>query len=226
MIKKMIIIVIIAMMYLMVLPEPVSAEHEWDHRYTLNGELTNLDGGVARGSKVIIDCSEGMTDPDLCGHNDLRSDSSSFSGRYSLILHIHSTDHGKNVTIAVEGETFNHTIDLKGADGEMEEGDRLAIQDIQLSKNVSSFGFFMPYIVIGTLVSTVVLMVFKKKGIWIFKQKDTRTNSRGQNSSHVNCPKCDVKINSINLERHLKSVHSMKNEDISTLLGKNDNNAK
>lgn len=222
MIKKMIIIVLISMMYLMVLPEPVSAEHEWDHRYTLTGELTNLDGGVARGSKVIIDCSEGMTDPDLCGHNDLRSDSSSFSGKYTLILHIHSTDHGKNVTIAVEGETFNHTIDLRGADGEMEEGDRFGTQDIQLSKNVSSFGFFVPYIIIGSLVSIGVVIFLKKFNMWKFKGNDSRSNDRKQNPSHVNCPKCDVRLNPFNLERHLKSVHSMKSEDISILLGKND----
>ena len=226
MIKKMIIIVIIAMMYLMVLPEPVSAEHEWDHRYTISGVLTDLDGEIIRGSDVMINCSEGKTDPSLCGHNKERSDPSSVSGKFSLILHIHSSDHGKNVTLTVEGESFNHTIDLRGADGEMEEGDRSVTMDIQLSKNVSAFGFFIPYIVIGTLVSTVVIMVFKKKGIWIFKEKDTRTNSRGQNSRHVNCPKCDVLLNPFNMERHLKSVHSMKSEDISTLLGENENDAK
>ena len=226
MIKKMIIIVLISMMYLMVSPESVSAEHEWDHRYTISGQLTGLDGGVTRGSEVVIDCSEGMTDPGLCDHNDLRSDSSGFSGKYSLILHIHSADHGKNVAFTVEGETFNHTIDLKGADGEMEEGDRSVTQDIQLSKNISPFGFFMPYIIIGTLVSMGVVMILKKMNMWVFKEKDTRLNDRSGNSSHVNCPKCDARLNSFNLERHLKSVHSMKSEDISTLLEKNDNDAK
>lgn len=220
------IIVIIGMMFLMVLTEPVSADHEWDHRYTISGELTNLDGGVVRGAEVFIDCSEGMTDSSLCEHNDLRSDTSSFSGKYSLILHIHSSDHGKQVTIAVEGETFNHTIDLRGADGELEEADRFANLDIQLSKNVSSFGYFIRFIVIGALVSTVVIMVFKKTGMWIFKEKDTSTISRGRNSNHVNCPKCDASVNPLNMERHLRSVHSMKNEEISSLLGKNDNDAK
>ena len=50
MIKKMMIIVLISVMYLMVSIEPVSAEHEWDHRYTISGVLTGLDGEVIRGS--------------------------------------------------------------------------------------------------------------------------------------------------------------------------------
>lgn len=220
------IIVIVGMMFLVLLTEPVSAEHEWDHRYTISGEITDLDGEVVRGAKVFIDCSEGMTDPSLCELNDSRSDSSSFSGEYTLILHVHTGDDGKQLTLSVEGETHNHTIDLKGTDDNMDEVDRLAVQDIQLSKKVSSIGYFMPFIVIGALVSTVVMMVFKKKGMWIFKEKDTSTIHKGRNPSHVNCPKCDAFVNPLNMERHLKSVHSMKNEEISLLLGKNENDAK
>ncbi len=50
------------------------AEHEWDHRYVINGEVTELSGDSASGVKVEVDCSEGATDPDLCGHNSDESE--------------------------------------------------------------------------------------------------------------------------------------------------------
>ena len=226
MIKKMLLILLITMMYLMVSIEPVSAEHEWDHRYTISGVLTDHDGDTIRGSEVMIDCSEGKTDPSLCGHNEERGDPSSISGKFSLVLHIHSSDHGKNVTLTVEGESFSHIINLTGPDGKMEEGDRSVTMDIQLSKNISSFEFWIPFIVIGLMVSTVIVMILKKKRVWVFKEKSSRVNDRRKDSSQVDCPKCNARLNPFNLERHLKSVHSMKSEEISIFLGKNDNDAK
>lgn len=226
MIKKTYVIVLISVLCLMVSIEPVSAEHEWDHRYTISGVLTGLDGEVIRGSEVMIDCSEGQTDPSLCGHNEERSDSSDPSGKYSVVLHIHSSDNGKNITLTVEGESFGHIINLTGADGEMEEGDRSVTMDIQLSKNISQFEYWIPFIIIGIMVSTVVVMILKKKNIGFFKEKSSRVNDRRKDSNKVDCPKCDARLNPFNLERHLKSVHSMKSEDITILLGKNDNDAK
>jgi hypothetical protein len=92
---------------------PAQAEHEWDHRYVIEGKVLSPDGGVMRWMTVEIDCSEDATDSSLCGNNIERADSTGFSGNYELILHIHSGDHGMKIVLDVDGQKFEHIIDLR-----------------------------------------------------------------------------------------------------------------
>ena len=77
------------------LASPVAtAEHEWDHRYTLTGIVTDANGEIATDTPVFLDCSPENANQEICGHNEGRNSTTDNNGSYLLILHIHITDHG------------------------------------------------------------------------------------------------------------------------------------
>ena len=199
----------------------VQAEHEWDHRYTISGKVLDLDGDAVRGVKVEIDCSPGKTDESLCDLNTERGSSTGVSGIYELVLHFHSSDHGKTLILTVEGEEFNHTIDLEGGDGEMAEEDRYVTMDLRLSSDVQVWSYFTPFIVMAFLIIFTILFIMKKKEIWIFAPKAVQTGVV-ERTDLVDCPKCDAKLRSDNMVRHLTSKHWMKEDEAKSLVGLSD----
>ena len=113
-----------------------TAEHEWDHRYTLTGIVTDANGEIATDTPVFLDCSPENADQQICGHNEGRNSTTDNNGSYLLILHIHITDHGAVIYLLVDNKTFPHVLDLEGDDGQAEEGDRMATMDIALTQEV------------------------------------------------------------------------------------------
>ena len=209
--KGTLTLMLISMLILITLPS-AQAEHEWFHRYTLSGTVTDSAGDVARGVAGAIDCSEGKTPEDVCGLNEGRSATTGSSGKYELALHLHSSDHGKTIIIKVEGDEFNHTLDLEGADGEMEEEDRFVGMDIQLSFEVSSWSYYLPFIIIAIIVLFTFLIVIKKKNLLFFKERSDAASINGKRTDLLKCPKCDAELKEYNLVKHLKSQHYMKQE--------------
>ena len=199
----------------------VQAEHEWDHRYTISGKVLDLDGDAVRGVKVEIDCSPGKTDESLCELNTERGSSTGLGGIYELVLHFHSSDHGKTLILTVEGEEFNHTIDLEGSDGEMTEEDRYVTMDLRLNGDVPVWSYFMPFIVMAILIISTIFFIMKKKERWIFAPKAVQTGAV-ERTDLVDCPKCDAKLRSDNMVRHLTSKHWMKEDEAKSLVGLSD----
>jgi hypothetical protein len=199
----------------------VQAEHEWDHRYTISGKVLDLEGDTVRGVKVEIDCSPGKTDDSLCSLNTERGSSTGLGGIYELVLHFHSSDHGKTLILTVEGEEFNHTIDLEGGDGEMAEEDRYVTLDLRLGSDVPVWSYFTPFIVMAILIIFTILFIMKKKERWIFSPKAVQTGAV-ERTDLVDCPKCDAKLRSDNMVRHLTSKHWMKENEAKALVGLSD----
>jgi len=212
---------IIVALFLLSSTPLVKAEHEWDHRYTISGKVLDLDGDTARGVMVEIDCSPGKTDESLCGLNTERGSSTGLSGIYELVLHFHSSDHGKTLILSAEGDEFNHTIDLEGGDGKMAEEDRYVTMDIRLSTDVPVWSYFMPFIVMLILIIFTILFIMKKKEMGFFAPKATATKVV-ERTDLVNCPKCDAKLRSDNMVRHLTSKHWMKEDEAKSLVDLSD----
>ena len=212
---------ILVALFLLSSTTSVQAEHEWDHRYTISGKVLDLGGDTVRGVKVEIDCSQGKSDDSLCSLNKERGSSTGLSGIYELVLHFHSSDHGKTLILTVEGEEFNHTIDLEGGDGKMTEEDRYVTMDLRLSSEVSVWSYFMPFIVMTILIIFTILFIMKKKEMGFFSPKATATKVV-ERSDLVTCPKCDAKLRSDNMVRHLTSKHWMKDDEAKALIGLSD----
>ena len=212
---------ILVTLFLLSSTTSVRAEHEWDHRYTISGKVLDLGGDTVRGVKVEIDCSQGKSDDSLCSLNKERGSSTGLGGIYELVLHFHSSDHGKTLILTVEGEEFNHTIDLEGGDGKMTEEDRYVTMDLRLSSEVSVWSYFMPFIVMTILIIFTILFIMKKKEMGFFSPKATAIKVV-ERSDLVACPKCDAKLRSDNMVRHLTSKHWMKDDEAKALIGLSD----
>jgi len=216
--KKSYSLLTVLFVLLITLPEGVNAEHEWDHRYTITGIVTDVNNDIARGIQVKINCEENMTDADLCGLNKDRSSTTDGGGTYSLILHIHTGDHGKNIVIGIEDEIFEHIIDLNGEDDQQEPGDRDVKMDIQISIEVSTLRYYIPFIIIGMIIITGSLIVMKKKNLFFFKPKTAPRKKNNRREGLINCPKCDAQLRDFNLERHLSEKHYLTSEEIANLV--------
>jgi len=194
----------------------VNAEHEWDHRYTINGEVFHGNGSQASDVEVKIDCSVGKSEPSLCEENIGRSENTSVSGKFQLALHVHSSDHGLRLVLDIDGESFNHTINLNGDDGQQTEEDRtveveftLDDEVFTLDEEVSKTG---TYIIVALVVMTIAVPFLNV----IRNPKSSTNQSLGSSSlkkkaspsvEMARCPKCDVKVKGSNLESHLMKVH-------------------
>ena len=197
---------------LIIIPGMASAEHEWDHRYVISGVVTDSNGDPAAGVDVEILCGEGQTDSELCGLNTERNSETTLNGKYELTLHIHSSDHGKIIVLGILNEAFDHSIDLKGEDGEAEEGDRYVTMNITLNVEVSKLGYFTPFLIAGGMVLILILMFMKKKNKGVFSDKPIKKEVKDE-SGLVSCPKCSSKLRADNLAAHLKKQHFMSKEE-------------
>jgi hypothetical protein len=193
----------------------VSAEHEWDHRYTINGEVFHGNGSQASDVEVKIDCSEGKSEPSLCEENIGRSENTSMSGKFQLALHVHSSDHGLRLVLDIDGESFNHTINLNGDDGQQTEEDRTVDVEFTLDDEVFTLDDEVSksemYLIIALVAMTITVLF-----LYVIRNRKSSTN-QPQGSSlkkkastpveMARCPKCDVKVKGSNLESHLMKVH-------------------
>jgi hypothetical protein len=197
------------------LASPVAtAEHEWDHRYTLTGIVTDANGEIATDTPVFLDCSPENANQEICVHNEGRNSTTDNTGSYLLILHIHITDHGSEIYLLVENKTFRHVLDLKGDDGQAEEGDRTATMNIDLSAPSEQKSMSNETILIGVSLGLVFILAIMMA--INFRKSDTATtksNSFQNRTDLLSCPKCDTKLKDINLIGHLMKRHFYSQSD-------------
>lgn len=124
-----------------------SAEHEWDHRLFLSGEVTDTNGERISSATIYLDCSTNATDIHICEANGNRTVTTSSNGSYEMALHVHSGDDGKKIVLKILNQTFSHIIDLVGENGQAEESDRLVNHDmvIQSEPNHKIDGYGSPW---------------------------------------------------------------------------------
>ena len=210
--KKLLLTVLISLALCLTLPVS-SAEHEWDHRYTLTGIVTDTNGEIATDTPVFLDCSPENANQEICGHNEGRNSTTDNNGSYLLILHIHSTDHGEVIYLLVENKTFPHVLDLEGDDGQAEEGDRMATMDIVLPQEVQLSFLLQTLLIGGALV--LVLILATMMAIYFMKSdtRSTKNKNLQQRTDLLSCPKCDTKLKDTNLKDHLKKRHFYSQSD-------------
>ncbi len=192
---------------------PAQAEHEWEHRYAIEGKVLSPDGEVMRWMTVEIDCSEDATDSSLCGNNIERADSTGFSGNYELILHIHSGDHGMKIVLDVDGQKFEHIIDLQGADGQPVEADRYVTDDLQLDSDPGLFRFVPLVSFVALIVGSIAGLVVKMRGPKS-STESRATKSRSSSGDFIDCPHCSARLRSRNAAAHMLKVHRVKDYEI------------
>jgi hypothetical protein len=192
---------------------PAQAEHEWEHRYVIEGKVLSPDGEVIRWMTVEIDCSEEATDSSLCGNNEERDDRTGFSGNYELILHIHSGDHGKRIVIDVNGQKFEHIIDLQGADGQPVEADRYVTDDLQLDSDPGLFRFVPLVSFVALIVGSIAGLVVKMRGPKS-STESRATKSRSSSGDFIDCPHCKARLRARNAAAHMLKVHRVKDYEI------------
>ena len=186
----------------------VQADHEWDHRYTIEGKILSPDGNAVRWMNVGIDCSDGATEQSLCGHNANRSDSTGFFGSYELVLHVHSTDDGKLLVLNVDGQRSEHTMDLIGPDGEPLEEDRFVNHDLRLDVDPG----FWHSLAASLLLASVLLGGLLGLIIKIRKPKQKASKivtSYSSSGGFVDCPECSARLRPRNVEAHLLKAHGI-----------------
>ena len=211
--NKLLITVLISLALCLALPV-ANAEHEWDHRYTLTGIVTDANGEIATDTPVFLDCSPENANQNICGHNEGRNSTTDNNGSYLLILHIHITDHGSEIYLLVENKTFRHVLDLKGDDGQAEEGDRTATMNIDLSSPSEHKSMSNEIILIGADLGLVTILAIMM--VINFRKSDTATtksNSFQNRTDLLSCPKCDTKLKDINLVGHLMKRHFYSQSD-------------
>ena len=196
---------------------PAQAEHEWEHRYVIEGKVLSPDRELMRWMNVKIVCDENdedATDPSLCEHNIDREDSTGFTGGYKLVLHIHSTDHGKKILIDVGGEKFEHFLDLQGEDGQASEEDRYVIDDLQLESDPGFWhtltaSLLLVALIVGSIAGLVVKMRGPKSST-----ESRATKSRSSSGDFIDCPHCSARLRSRNAAAHMLKVHRVKDYEI------------
>ena len=205
--NKLLLTVLISLALCLALPA-ANAEHEWDHRYTLTGIVTDANGEIATDTPVFLDCSPENANQEICVHNEGRNSTTDNTGSYLLILHIHITDHGSEIYLLVENKTFRHVLDLKGDDGQAEEGDRTATMNIDLSSPSEQKSMSNETILIGVSLGLIFILAIMMA--INFRKSDTATtksNSFQNRTDLLSCPKCDTKLKNINLVGHLMKRH-------------------
>ena len=196
------------------LASPVAtAEHEWDHRYTLTGIVTDTNSEIATDTPVFLDCSPENANQEICDLNEGRNSTTDNNGSYLLILHIHLTDHGSVIYLLVDNKTFPHVLDLEGDDGQAEEGDRMATMDIVLPQKVQLSFLLQTLLIGGALV--LVLILATMMAIYFMKSdtRSTKNKNLQQRTDLLSCPKCDTKLKDTNLVNHLMKRHFYSESD-------------
>ncbi len=212
---SLLVIVSITLVLFSGLSMNVNAEHEWDHRYIINGEVYHGNGSQASDVEVKIDCDSGKSEPSLCEENLGRSDNTSVSGKFQLALHVHSSDHGLRLVLDIEGESFNHTINLNGDNGQQTEEGRTVEMVFTLDDGVftpdeegPNTGIYIIIALVAMAISVPFLNVIRNpKSSTIQSQRSSKKKKASTSVEMARCPKCDVKVKVSNLESHLMKVH-------------------
>ena len=201
-----------------------AADHEWDHRYAIQGKVTDSAGDTARFVDAAIDCSSGASDPEVCDHNEGRSASTGLSGEFELDLHIHAGNDGLLIVLDIDGQKFNHTIDLKGEDGQPTEEDRFADLTFELDHVVDNTALYGA--IVGGFLAIVLAIGFfvkrrrrKQEGISSKHHASFSSASKTVASDLVGCPRCDARLKHSNLKSHLMKKHYLKAEQAAALIG-------
>ena len=211
--KKLLLTVLISLALCLALPV-ANAEHEWDHRYTITGIVTAANGEIATDVPVFLDCSPENANQNICAHNEGRNSTTDNTGSYSLELHIHPTDHGEVIYLLVENNSFRHVLDLKGDNGQAEEGDRTTTMNIDLSAPSEQKSMSNETILIGVSFGLVLILIMMMA--INFRKSDTVTTkdkSFQNRTDLLSCPKCDTKLKDTNLIGHLMKRHFYSQSD-------------
>ena len=204
---------------------PAAADHEWDHRYSIKGTVTDSAGNTARFVDAAIDCSSGASDPEVCGHNEGRSASTGLSGEFELDLHIHVGNDGMLIVLDIDGQKFNHTLDLElDGDDQAKHDARFADVTIELDHEVDNTALYAA--IAGGLLAIVLAIGFfvkwrrqKQEGISSKHHSSFSSASKTVTSDLVGCPRCDAKLKHSNLKSHLMKKHYLKAEEAAALIG-------
>jgi hypothetical protein len=201
-----------------------AADHEWDHRYAIQGTVTDSAGNTARFVDAAIDCSSGASDPEVCEHNEGRSASTGLSGEFELDLHIHAGNDGLLIVLDIDGEKFNHTIDLRGEDDQAKKDARFADLTFELDHEVDNTALYAT--VIASIIAIALLIGFfvkrrrrKHEGISSKHHASFSSASKTVASDLVGCPRCDARLKHSNLKSHLMKKHYLKAEQAVALIG-------
>jgi hypothetical protein len=211
--KKLLLTVLISLALCLTLPVS-SAEHEWDHRYTITGTVTDANGEIATDTPVFLDCSPENANQNICGHNEGRNSTTDNTGSYSLELHIHSNDHDSEIYLLVENKSFRHVLDLEGDNGQAEEGDRTTTMNIDLSAPSEQKSMSNETILIGVSLVLVLILIMMMAINFRKSDTDTTKDKTFQNRTDLlSCPKCDTKLKDTNLIGHLMKRHFYSQSD-------------
>ena len=200
-----------------------AADHEWDHRYSIKGTVTDSAGNTARFVDAAIDCSSGASDPDVCGHNKGRSASTGLSGEFELNLHIHVGNDGMLIVLDIDGQKFNHTLNLGGEDVQAKHDARFATLSYELDHEVDNTALYAT--VIASIIAIVLIIGFfvkrrrqKQDGISSKHHASFSSASKTVASDLVGCPRCDARLKHSNLKSHLMKKHYLKAEQAVALI--------
>jgi len=218
-----VVLLLITLLMLPLLAAVATAEHEWYHRYDITGTVTDPDGDPVRRKSVSLDCSSGASAPGICDGNDGRQVKTSiFTGDYTLSLHLHASDHGETIVLLVEGEQFEHVIDMEGSDGEAEERDRTSSMNIELTEPADYTMDLIGLAVFLALLGASTAFILRKIGYSPLagrKEAVGRASKRALDEDLLAlCPRCDAKVKPVNLLRHLTQKHHLPKSEAEALL--------
>ena len=203
---------------------PAAADHEWDHRYSIKGTVTDSAGNTARFVDAAIDCSSGASDSEVCDHNKGRSASTGLSGEFELDLHIHAGNDGLLIVLDIDGQKFNHTVDLEGEDDQAKKDARFADLTFKLDHEVDNTALYAT--VIASIIAIALLIGYfvkrrrqKKEGISSKHHASFSSASKTVASDLVGCPRCDARLKHSNLQSHLMKKHYLKADEAKALIG-------
>ena len=148
---------------------PVLAEHEANHRYTLEGSLTDPEGNPWEGALIILGHDLNPEEPEV----RITVDS---DGKWSHTFHMHDENLGDRILISIQnaGIEIEHFISFDPTDLVSE---RISVEDIVSEVDaivvVRPSGSALPY-----LITFIVLLAVAGAGAVIYslqRRSETRT---------------------------------------------------
>jgi hypothetical protein len=118
------------------------------------------------------------------------------------------------IVLDVDGQKFEHIIDLQGEDGQPLEEDRYVTDDLQLD---SDPGFFhtlaASFLLVALIVASIAGLVVKMRGSKSITESPT-TKSRSSSGDFIDCPHCKARLKPRNAAAHMLKVHGFKDYEI------------
>ena len=118
------------------------------------------------------------------------------------------------IVLDVDGQKFEHIIDLQGADGQPEEADRYVTDDLQLDSDPGFFhtlaaSFLLVALIVGSIAGLVVKMRGPKSST-----ESRSTKSRSSSGDFIDCPHCSARLKPRNAEAHMLKIHRVRGYEI------------